>query len=74
MTMGAEKSGAHHITSKKNKDQSKSHLFLNEIISNLQYKTGNPSEFEFDVHSHLEEQEHVSTFVSHVLFSDSCLS
>ena len=55
MTMGAEKIGAHHITSKKNKDQSKSHLFLNEIISNLQYKTGNPSEFEFDVHSHLEE-------------------
>ena len=70
--MGAEKIGAHN--QQKNKDQSKSHLFLNEIISKLQNKTGNPSEFDCDVHSHLEKQEHVSTFVSHVLFSDSCLS
>ena len=74
MTMGAEKNRGTSHHQQKNKDQSKSHLFLNEIISNLQYKTGNPSEFDFDVHPHLEEQEHVSTFVSHVLFSDSCLS
>ena len=70
--MGAEKIGAPY--QQKNKDQSKSELFLNEIISKLQNKTGNTSEFNCDVHSHQEKQEHVSTFVSHVLFSDSCLS